>query len=285
MAIRSILVPVRGDGLGTGLLDHALAIAKARNAHLDVVHCRARPEDMLPFGVFLPSNMRDQIKSAAGNMADTEEAKLRPLFDAYAREHNLKIVESPPWPDDALSISWCERTGKQANIIALLGRLSDLIVVPKPNRETNVGFNTLESALFSAGKPVLMCPEGSPKQLGEHLAIAWNGSTEAARLVASGLALLSLAKKVTILAVGAEMPKDVGPDALSNHLKSHGIDSEIVVREESRIAQTLLSECSERGVDTLMMGAYGQSRRLELIMGGVTQHIVEHADLPVLMGH
>ena len=285
MAIRSILVPVRGDGLGAGLLDHALAIARERNAHLDVVHCRARPEDMLPFGVFLPSSMRDQIKSAAGSMADTEEAKLRPLFDEYAREHKLRIVESPPWPDDELSISWCERTGKQANIIASLGRLSDMIVVPKPNRDTNIGFSTLESALFSAGKPVLMCPRGTARQLGKHLAIAWNGSTEAARLVSAGLGLLSRAAQVTILAVGPDMPEDVGPQALANHLKTHGIDSEICVRDESRIAQTLLFECAERGADTLMMGAYGQSRRLELIMGGVTQHIVEHADLPVLMGH
>jgi nucleotide-binding universal stress UspA family protein len=40
-----------------------------------------------------------------------------------------------------------------------------------------------------------------------------------------------------------------------------------------------------RGADLLLMGAYGQSRRRELVMGGVTQHIIDHADLPVLLTH
>jgi nucleotide-binding universal stress UspA family protein len=33
------------------------------------------------------------------------------------------------------------------------------------------------------------------------------------------------------------------------------------------------------------MGAYGQSRQRELIMGGVTQYVVDHADLPILFMH
>ncbi len=33
------------------------------------------------------------------------------------------------------------------------------------------------------------------------------------------------------------------------------------------------------------MGAYGQSRRRELVLGGVTQHVIDHADLPVLLTH
>ena len=45
MTLRSILVPVRGDGLGEGVLNHALALARRSDAHLDVVHCRPRPED------------------------------------------------------------------------------------------------------------------------------------------------------------------------------------------------------------------------------------------------
>ena len=39
------------------------------------------------------------------------------------------------------------------------------------------------------------------------------------------------------------------------------------------------------GGDLLLMGAYGQSRRRELVMGGVTQHIIDCADLPVLLTH
>ena len=34
--------------------------------------------------------------------------------------------------------------------------------------------------------------------------------------------------------------------------------------------------------DLLVMGAYGHSRLRELIFGGATHHVLEHADLPVL---
>lgn len=285
MALRTILVPVRGDGLGEGLLDHALALSRKSDAHIEVIHCRARPEDMIPFGVFLPASMREQIKSAAGNMADTEEAQLRPLFDAYARDHDLEVVEAPPWPIGRASISWRERTGKQPTIVSAHGRLADVIVVPKPDRALNVGFNTLEAALFSTGRPVVMCPAKKPGTLGAHVAVAWNGSAEAARMIATALPVLAGADKVTVLSVGSEVTAEIGADALVNYLASHDIAAEAVVRQESRIAQTLLGECDQRGADMLMMGAYGQSRQLEMVMGGVTQHIVEQAGIPVLLSH
>jgi nucleotide-binding universal stress UspA family protein len=285
MTLRTILVPVRGDDRGEGLLDHALALGQRSNAHIEVVHCRARPEDMLPFGVFLPASMREQIKSAAGNMADVEETKLRPLFDAYAETHGLEIADTPPWPQDRVSISWRERTGKQPSIVALYGRLADLIVVPQPDRAQNFGVNTLEAALFSTGRPVVMCPAGSAGTIGDHVAVAWNGSAESSRAVAMAMPVLAGASAVTIVAVGAEVPDDMGPNMLAAYLASHGIGTEVVARGEGKIAQTLLAECQARGADLLVMGAYGQSRQLEMVMGGVTQHIVDHAAVPVLMSH
>ena len=52
MTVRDILVPVRGDGKGEGVLDHALALARRFDAHIVAVHCRPRPEGKLPGGVF-----------------------------------------------------------------------------------------------------------------------------------------------------------------------------------------------------------------------------------------
>jgi nucleotide-binding universal stress UspA family protein len=34
-----------------------------------------------------------------------------------------------------------------------------------------------------------------------------------------------------------------------------------------------------------LKGAYTQSRLRQMIFGGPTQHILEHAELPVLMAH
>ena len=57
--IRKILVPVRGDDKGDNVLAHAAALARRFNAHIEVTHCRPRPQDMLPFGVPIPSFLKE----------------------------------------------------------------------------------------------------------------------------------------------------------------------------------------------------------------------------------
>jgi nucleotide-binding universal stress UspA family protein len=49
------------------------------------------------------------------------------------------------------------------------------------------------------------------------------------------------------------------------------------------VGQGLLAAATDAGADVLLMGAYGHNRRRELVMGGVTKYITDHADLPVLL--
>ena len=46
---------------------------------------------------------------------------------------------------------------------------------------------------------------------------------------------------------------------------------------------TLFAAALEFGADLLAMGAYSHSRLRQLILGGVTRHVLEHARLPVMM--
>ena len=47
--------------------------------------------------------------------------------------------------------------------------------------------------------------------------------------------------------------------------------------------EEVLEEAQARGADLVVMGAYSHSRLRELFLGGVTQHVLENATLPVLM--
>ena len=47
----------------------------------------------------------------------------------------------------------------------------------------------------------------------------------------------------------------------------------------------ILAQARELGADLLVKGAYTQSRIRQMIFGGPTQHILERADVPVLMAH
>ena len=286
MTIRTVLVPVRGDGKGENVLDHALAVARPFSAHIDVVHCRPRPEDMLPFGMYVPAALKKQITSSASTLANDEEGRVRALFETYRERHGIETA-GHPWPTDRLSISWREETGKMPDVVGRLGRLADLVAVARPDRRANLGFNTLQSALFEAGRLVLVCPPGQPRSVGERVAIGWNGTTEGARAVAASLPLLSLAEKVTILTgdVGEAPVLDAG--ALRDYLLVHGVEPDIrsFASKESAVGQSLLRLCAEIDADALLIGAYSHSLRRELVLGGVTQHIIETADLPVLMAH
>jgi len=286
MTLRSILVPVRGDGKGEGVLDHALSLAKRHNAHLEVLHCRPRPGDMIPAGILVPDSVRDAIRTSAKTIADEEEAEMRKLFDDYCAKRGVDVVDKFPWPADRVSASWREVTGKQANVVGVRGRLADLIVVAKPDRDLNLGLNTLQAALLESGKMVLMCPPRPVESVGARIAIAWNGGGEAARAMTAALPVLCEADAVTILAT-TDRELSVSAEEAKTYLDSHGVTCSVqgFKRGSDSVPRLLLDTARKAGADCLLMGAYGHSRELEMIMGGVTQHVVDHADLPILFMH
>src|SRR5690606_24896775 len=140
------------------------------------------------------------VRSSANTLADEEEAKVRKLFDDYCAKRDIPVVESFPGPADRVSASWREMSGNQAQLVGLRGRVADLIAVPRPDREMNLGLNTLTAARRDSGKLVLMCPPSPVRGVGTKIAIAWNGSAEAARAMTAALPILRKADAVSILA-------------------------------------------------------------------------------------
>ncbi|NQV99987.1 MAG: universal stress protein [Rhodospirillales bacterium] len=287
MAIKTILVPVRGDGKGEGVLDHALALAERFGAHIEAVHARAKPEDYLPYGTLISRAMKDSILESARANAEGEEARFRLLFNEYCAAKGLTVLQKPPSPGNRVTASWREETGKQAAVIALRGRLTDLIAVPKPDGETRLGSNTLESALTETGKLVLMAPPLPVSALGAHLAVAWNGSAESARAVSAAMDVLNGADKVTILVADTGSSIPLSADDLVDFLRWHNIEPAVQTFEtaDNNIGGPLLEQAKAVGADTLLMGAFGHNRQREFILGGVTQHVIAKATLPVIFAH
>lgn len=285
MTIRTILLPVRGDGKGETVMDHAQLIAAKFNSHIDVIHARPKSSDMLPYGVLLTDGMRETILKAAEAQAGTEEDRVRDLFTEYCEKHNLPVSDHAGDGSGGVSVSWHEETGKQADLIGLWGRLADLIVVPKPGKD--LGANTLEAALLQSGSMTLMCPDSSPSSLGDNIAVAWNGTAEAARVIKSTMLLLRQASKVTILTTDPEgEDSDLGVVHVQRYLSRHGVSAGVQeVGTDKDIGIALLLAAKDCGADLLAMGAYGHSRRRELIMGGATNEVIQSAEMPVLMLH
>lgn len=288
MSIRMILAPVRGDGRGEWILGLAAALARRFGAHIDVVHVHARPEDMLPFGVPIPGLLRDSIIDAVAKTAGEEETHLRDLFHDFCRSRGLREVEAAAVSaGPGVTVSWREEAGKQAAVIARLAPLADLLVVARPGAGGRLGHDTLESALFDVRKLTALAPPHEVAEAGRHVALAWNGSVEAARAVSLALPVLARAEAVTVLAAERTKLRSLDLDALRRYLSYHEVVAEYrdLHALSHEVAGPLLEAVTGVGADLLLMGAYGDSRRRELVLGGVTQYVVQHAELPVLMAH
>lgn len=286
MSVRSILIPVRGDGKGENVLNAALIMAERYKAHLDVFHARMRPVDMVTFGAALSSGfMRDEVAEVAEQHAMNEEARVKALFEEYCQTHKLEVLDRPRASNGNVSASWHEERGRQADVVARRGRLTDIIFIPRP--EGQLGARTFEAALMSTSRPVVIVPPNEVKTLGDHVAIAWNGSAEVAGAVTTSRTIVESAKSVSIFAAEEESEHGISAEDLAAYLRWHGCDPEIVNIScpGHEIGQNLLKQCADRNVDLLVMGGYGQMRRHELMMGGVTEHVVNNAELPVLFRH
>jgi nucleotide-binding universal stress UspA family protein len=260
-------------------------LAHRHRAHIVVAHCRARPEDLMPHSILLPAFVRETMTAQAVELADQEETALRATLQAMADSLDLTETDTPD--GSRATVQFIEEFGLMPHIIKHNGRLADLIVVAKPDRDRNLGANALQAGLFQTGRPVLMCPPDTavPADFGAHVAIGWNGSLEAARSVALTLDLASVAQKVTVLAAGRGQPHSATPEELLAYYRLRGITAEVEQFDARNPGLALLEKTREVGASLLIMGAYGQSHERETLFGGNTQSVVDKAEIPVVMAH
>ena len=287
MTIAKILVPIRGDGYGENVLAHAAAVGRPHRAHIVALHTRPSPEDLVPTGFALPTALRKQLLEAASGMSDFEEEDLLGHLEAALKRFDIEQCAEPACSRERLTLSWQEATGRQADAIMQHGRLADLIAVPKPERDTQLGANTLQAALQNTGRPVLMCPpsDADRPSVGRHAMVAWAGTMENARAVALTLPLIEAAEKVTVLTVG-ELEQAANAEELVAYFSVRGVAAEMhKVPHSGQIGRTILDEAGALGADLIVMGAYSHGHTREIVFGGATQHVIDHATIPVAMVH
>jgi len=148
----------------------------------------------------------------------------------------------------------------------------------------------IEPLLFESGRPVLVVPNGYSSPISfEHVLIAWDGSTNAARAVWDSIPLLRLAQRIEIVTVTGEKDLHQVPAAntLAPMLSYLGKETRVsVLTFDGGTAASLIKEQAAKiGASLIVQGAYGRSRWSELVLGGVTREMLRNSTLPVLMSH
>jgi nucleotide-binding universal stress UspA family protein len=195
----------------------------------------------------------------------------------------------------------CSRHGVRGEWVALRGLyvaglaqrslLADLLVCTLPHGALDGPLTVREvtRVLFTGASPMLLVPEEwEGGLLAKRIAIAWNGSAEAARAVRAALPLLKHADEVLVLDGVHEGLRGVDPPALplQTWLERHGVRvhwKHFEARPETGLA--LHYEAIAWRADLLVMGAWGRSRLSELVLGGATRWMLGHTRLPLLIAH
>lgn len=181
--------------------------------------------------------------------------------------------------------AWVDIEGDLAEVVAEHGRRAEAVVVAQPVPHGGVrARRVIHAALFETGKPVLVVPAGGAADFGDVVAIAWKEDTRAPKAALAGMPILRHAERVHV--VCAIEQGDARPE-LPAMLREHGIAAELhaIPARDGSTGEQLLDTAHRLGADMLVMGAYGHGEWREALFGGVTRHMLGHADLPVLMRH
>lgn len=289
MTFKTILAPVAGAARDDLTLAAALTMARDFDAHVEALFVRLPASASVPMiGEGVSGAVIEQLMNAAEEEWSRRETTARQAFERAVGEFDVPLHEEPPGPISATA-AWREVSGNEDDAVAVAGHLSDLIVLghQRGDAEDVQLTLTLEAALFQGSRPVLLAPSVPGRRIGGVVAIAWNGSAEAARAVAGAMPILEKADAVHILTAATRKTDLSAAESLADYLAWHGIlaATKPVELIEASVGAALLMTAEDLGADLLVMGGYTHSRLRQLILGGVTKHMLGHAEMPILMNH
>lgn len=284
MTIREIFVPVFPEIGYMSQLDAALQLSDRLNAHISAVFIRpdvtmavaAMPEMVAAGDVTLDAIERDE---------QAAEQKARARFNEWRGLHDLPLDSDGSCPE-IRSIGWRTETGRIESVMASIGRVSDIVVLERPNGDA-LTERAFDAALFETSCPTLLVPEKLPSDMTQHVVIAWDRSLEAAQAVAGAMPILRAAERVSIFSLPDDQDVSAQARSLADHLAGHGIRAGYLMPEieAGPVGTALLDAATDEHATLIVMGAYRHGRARQLLMGGVTRHVIRNAAIPVLMTH
>jgi nucleotide-binding universal stress UspA family protein len=289
MAYRRLLLPLTGTAAGEAALHTALMVARIWNAHVHCLHVRVDARDVAPLaGEGLSGAMIEEMMAATERESGERANRVHALFERFVQGRDVTIAlnAESALKADGPTLSFESIAGREEDVVAQQSRLYDMAVVPHPEADEDVSSSdALHAVLFDSGRPVLIAPRQPPATIGTRVCCAWNGTAESAAAVAAALPWLHRAEHVQLLYSEDYQRRGPAVEGIQAYLRWHEIHSQAVpFKPQTReVGAGLLGSVRDFNADLLCMGAYSHSRLRQLILGGVTRHVLENADIPVLM--
>lgn len=269
--MRSILLHVHDDDGLESRLQAALDLSRSFDGHVTLLQA-------ISYAVPLPGDFY------GGLGVDLIPAIQQQAADLRAKLEARLAGEDARW-------SWIDEAGWAESRLLEHAALSDVLVVSASDPEARGPSRLAGDVAINARTPVLVMPESARgfDPSGSAL-VGWDGSPEASRALRAALPLLAKASSVTLATVEGKHGGDgfdLPPTSGAEYLSRHGIACELaeLPRDNLHPSQVLVGAAQLMGSGLMVMGAYGQSRLIESMMGGVTHRVLADPPVPLLMAH
>jgi nucleotide-binding universal stress UspA family protein len=284
--MRTILVNLELSPVLDSVLACALHVGRAFDGYIEALHVRPGQPDIIAAGADGFVAAAPDLVAGFEREARERAERARQVFEEFMATNGLQRPGSGA--ASGLCADWRIESGSADAVLGSWGRIFDVLVVGRPLPDAvSPSMAALETALFEAGRPLLIAPPRPPAKLGEEVLIGWNGSTETARTVAFAMPILRRARRIVVLSTQRGMVPGPSGAELAHNLRRNGLEAEH--REASGgdrgPGQAILEEATAMGADLIVKGAYTQSRLRQMIFGGATSHILARSELPVLMAN
>lgn len=279
MAYKTVLVSLNDVPRAEAMVNAAALIAKTHDAHL--IGCYVIPAVTIypEVGFASPPAVDDTRQQYfKGNLS-----AVKARFEARLRQDGLKG-------------EWRTVNSLYAEISPSLiehGRTADLILVSQiaENQVAYIEPGFVDNTVMESGRPVLIIPQKGALTEAKSVVVGFNATREAARAMFDGLPLLRDANDVRVVwvdpykerSVAGEVPGAEAAAALAR--QGVKATAEGLAAGGINAGEALLQHVNDLGAGLLVVGAYAHSRMREYIFGGATQHVLAHANVPVLTSH
>jgi nucleotide-binding universal stress UspA family protein len=269
----TLLVHAEPDAASSHRVEVAARLARSLNAKLIGLGAETFDPALFsePFTGFTAGEWVNLVQEQIGkNLVSAETAFRR---DAAGAEIDWRTVQD--YPHRALVNT---------------ARAADLIVVsPRSDR------GALQSAdpadvVMSAGRPVLVVPEGRGHLVGGSIVVAWKNTPECRRALTDALPFLQRADDVIVLAVVKPDMADLAvfeTDDVVANLNRHGVKARPLVTsmDNDGVETEIERVAGLNNADLIVAGAFGHSRMREWAFGGVTESLLRRPGCFVLLSH
>lgn len=275
--IRHVQIYLDGSGEDEARIAHAEMLGAGRPVHVTGLYV-----NIMPSYAALP---------------DASGAAAILVYEAFVRHRGTEIAARLGTRLERIA-STTELRKLEGTVVQIARRMTsearngDILVASCPYRGEGTVDDIVEAVLLGAGRSLYLVPPGGcPTRPIRTVLMAWLDSREATRACREALPLLRLAGR-TQVALVTPGPSDNADASLAMadfaaQIDRHGVKVDVTTleRDGRTTAETVLEQARHISADLIVAGAYGHSRLLEWLAGGMTRELLAQTPIPVLVAH